>query len=1048
MIEKQYKKLRVAGLMLVCMMLFSAVIGQQAQQGRRARQTVDVTIKVADESGAPVAGANVTVGEGIVHVMTDANGSVTFRAYPDDFVTISSPSYEKSVLLVTDLVQSSTVTLIQGKLYMTTEDDVPLPFATLKKRNITGPEVTVEASRLASYPTNDIRNTLTGLTSGLDVRELYGWPGISAQEAVGQFGATDKFSNVPVAIVDGIYTDLSEMPLDFAEIESITINKGILSNAMFGPVAGNGGSIYIKTKRGAKNERLLDINLETGVSVVDRMPGYVQGGDYARLNNIARTADGLAALYDNADIAAYDMNNPYDKYHPSIDFYDMIFKSSMPYRKAGVSSSGGNDIVQYYSYVGYNGQGDIYKIGAESNYNKLSTRQNVDVKVNDALSVNFSFYGNIITRKSPNYGYDVDFTSENTSSNPVLGNIEMPAVLDDVRSVPPVAFPVYALEDDGSGIPWYGVSSNYTNNPVAGMLAQGYYDETGRLGASSIALNFDLGKLVDGLKSTTFVGFNIYNLVRRGQADDYMAYIATPGVSAATGNDTILLTKSSSHNLVNQTEMAKLMDYYFQRYAFYESLEYNKKFGENSLQANLTYYLGKTFKNGIEEPERQQNLILHSMYSWRDKLSAELVLNYSGTYSFDKDNRYKLFPSGGLSYVVTESNSGAVNYVKVRGQAGMIGVEKFTSPFYYITRLSQNTSGSAFGPISTNTWFGTTTDASVPRTNPQRIGNPDLGWEVYKEINLGFDALMLDKKLYLEMTYMHYMDDGSILQVSNVLPYAAGLTGARPYYNYTQLKGDYLLSDLSFTQSFGDVTLTLGANATTGVEKRVKYDEPNYRNDYQKRTGKASDAIFGMTYLGKFASDAETTVVPQLFDAELKAGDLKYADLDGDGLVDDNDQSMIGHSAPRLYYGINARLRYKNFEFFVHGAGRAFYDLALTNAYYWNGWGDNNYSEFVRDNVGEAYPRLTYYRVNNNFITSDFWLTKGGYFKIQNVELAYTIPAKAVQFMGSQGVRLYVRGANLLTLSQVKDVDPESINSGVENYPLFKTFTGGVKINF
>jgi TonB-linked SusC/RagA family outer membrane protein len=1046
-----YEKLRFAGMILLCLFIASNASGQ-AQKERRARQTVNVTFKVTDEAGAPIPGAAVVVGEGVIHTEADDAGSVTFTAYPEDFVTVSAPSYEKSVLLVTDIIQTGAVALGQSKLYMTSDDDVPLPFATMKKRHITGPEITIDAARLAKYPTNDLRNAFTGLTSGWDVRELYGWPGVSAMENLGQYGATDKFSNMPVAIVDGIYTDLSEMHIDISEIESITINKGILGNAMFGPVAANGGSIFIKTKRGAKNERLLDVNLESGVSVIDRMPGYVGGGDYASLNNTARAADGLAELYTPAAITEYSKNDPYNMYYPSIHFRDLMIKNTMAFRRAGVSSSGGNDVVQYYSYVGYDGQGDIYNMGAKADFNKISTRQNVDVKVNDFVSVDFSFYGNVSIRRSPNYGWDPDFTSENTSSNPVLGLIEMPAVMTDIREIPPIAFPVYARIDEVSGVPWYGVGTTYRNNPIGNLEAQGYYVETGRMGASSIALNFDFAKLIPGLKSTTFVGFNIYNQVRQGQAEDYDAYVVTPSVSAATGNDTILLTKSSAHALANQTSMARLMDYYYQRYAFYESLDYTKSFGESDLQTTLTYYIGKTFKNGIEEPERQQNLIWHTLYSLKDKYSAELVLNYAGTYSFAEDNRYKLFPTAGLGWVISDENFmsgvGAIDYLKLRAQAGMLGVETFLSPFYYETRLSQNTSGSAFGPISTNTWFGTTTDANVPRTNPQRIGNPDLGWEIYKEFNAGFDALLFNKQLSLSMSYLSYLDDGAVVQVSNVLPYAAGLQAARPYYNYTQLKGQYLLTDLILTKKVGGLTLSLGGNVTTGVEKRVKYDEPNYTFDYQKRTGRPSDAIFGMEYLGKFSTDADAMAEPQLFDAELKAGDLQYADLNGDGFIDDTDQQMIGNSAPRMYYGITAQLRYKGFELFVHGAGRAFYDLALTNAYYWNGWGDNNYSNFVRDNIGGAYPRLTYYRINNNFLTSDFWLTKGDYFKIQNIELAYTIPAKAVQFLGSQGIRLYVRGANLLTLSGVKDVDPESINSGITNYPLFKTFTGGVKLNF
>ncbi|MZP57162.1 MAG: SusC/RagA family TonB-linked outer membrane protein, partial [Bacteroidales bacterium] len=154
--------------------------------------------------------------------------------------------------------------------------------------------------------------------------------------------------------------------------------------------------------------------------------------------------------------------------------------------------------------------------------------------------------------------------------------------------------------------------------------------------------------------------------------------------------------------------------------------------------------------------------------------------------------------------------------------------------------------------------------------------------------------------------------------------------------------------------------------------------------------GKAVDTYWGQTYMGKFSSDEETLLIPQLFDEVLKKGDLKYKDMNNDGVIDDNDQSALGHTTPRLYYALNANLNYKNIGLTVIGTGSAFYDIPLTNSYYWNGWSDNNYSKFVKDNIGEAYPRLTYYKVNNNFISSDFWLTKGGYFKIQNIELSYT----------------------------------------------------------
>jgi hypothetical protein len=173
--------------------------------------------------------------------------------------------------------------------------------------------------------------------------------------------------------------------------------------------------------------------------------------------------------------------------------------------------------------------------------------------------------------------------------------------------------------------------------------------------------------------------------------------------------------------------------------------------------------------------------------------------------------------------------------------------------------------------------------------------------------------------------------------------------------------------------------------------------------------------------------------------------------MNGDGVVDDNDASKIGSSLPKLMYALQVHLGYKGFELTVVGTGRALYDIVENSRYFWNGWGDNTYSQFVADNVlnnGSEYPRLTYYKVNNNFVTSDFWLAKGGYFKIQNAELAWNVPAEKMPWPGIHGIRVFVRGANLLTISKVKDIDPEATFSGIYDYPLFRTATTGVKLTF
>jgi len=1044
---------KFAGFCLACL-FFAGTL--QAQEAKPKVKSIDIALLVTDSLGKPVAGAAVVVGEGFIHKETAQDGKVTFNASATDFITITHAGFEKAVVVAGELPDNKTVVLTQAGLFLTADDAIPLPFMTVKKRRITGSTGLITGSMLEKYPSTDIRNAFTGLATGLDVRELNGSPGISAEEELAVFGIGEKVNiaarglNV-MYIIDEIPTDITEMPLDPGEIESVTVIKDVVGKSMYGP-AGANGVIFIKTKRGRQNERILNANVEYGVNTIDRMPGWVSGAEYAKLNNMARANSGLEPLYDESDIAAYAKNDPYDMYHPSVNYRNMMLKNSMNFQRFNISSTGGSDKVQYYSYLGYAGEGDLYKIGAKADYNRLNARSNIDIKINDFLRAQFDFFGGLSFRRSPNYGFDPDFTSE-SSSNPVLSITEFPSVLNDIISTPPIAFPVYANNDPELKSPWYAVSSTYGSNPVGGVMKNGYYTESGRNGTFNVALEYDMKALVKGLKSKTYIGFSAFNLVRIGKAENYTAYRADPSTTA-TGADTILLVKV--HDGVDQASQAKLHDFYYQRFAAYENLNYARTFGHSDLQASLTYYLSRISRNGIEEPQRQMISVLSALYSWKNKYHLQGVLNYSGSSSFSKDARYFLSRSGGLGWVVSEENflkdSKWIDYLKIRGEYGVMGFESFRSPFGYRSdwNFSSSTSeGTTFGPYSSNQWFGSATDTYY-RTYPGRTGNPLLNWEKRRELNAGIELLMAKRKLYLEVNYYNHLRDGMIASLAK-LPYIAGISSWRPAFNYNQARYSGVEATLRYSKNRGDFQYSLTGRASLPKMVWERYDEPNYRYDYQRRTGRDMDEIRGQTYLGRFSSDEETMQVPQLFDDELHAGDLKYQDLNEDGVVDDNDESKIGNSYPRLLYSFELRLKYKRLEISAIGTGRAFYDILLSNRYFWNGWGDNNYSRFVADNVlnnGDAYPRLTYYRVNNNFESSSFWLRKAGFFKIQDAELAWNVPVEKLQWSNVRGLRLFVRGANLYTFSKIKDVDPEATSAGVYDYPLFRTITGGLKLTF
>lgn len=1044
--NKLFRKSRY--LITILLIIFTAGKINAQEKPVRADKLVSFNLEVTNEQGIAIENARVVVGEGIDFALTDKNGTCLLKGYAEDFVNISAPGYEETIIMVQNILNNNNIQLKKSRLLMAPEDNVYLPFNTQKKRFLTGSSATITGNRLERYPTTDLRNALSGLVPGMRVREYNGSPGMSAEEKLGTYGITTKVGissrgrNMMV-IIDNIPLDITEMPLDPQEIESVTVIKDIVGKAMYGPMASD-GIIFIKTKRGRANERILTVNTEQGVSVIDRFPEWTTGVDYAKLNNMARQNDGMTPLYSATDITAYAKQNPNDLYHPNVNFREMMLKNTRSFTKINLSSSGGDKTVQYSSYLGYNGEGDIYKIGPKADYNRLTASTNVDIKITDELKVSADLALGLTIRRSANYGYTATVTEGGAQTD----LIEISSVFPDIIKTPPNAFPVYANNDPSLKFPWFGVSSAYPTNPVGNLISNGYYNEIGRKGNAKFELNYDMSRLIQGLSSETFLGYDILNLLRIGKAEDYWAYIVTPATTPS-GNDTILFTKR--HDGIKTNDLNNLHDYFYNRVNFFEKLNYQKTFGDHAIQSNLTYMLFKLSKDGIKEPERQQNGILTMNYIYSDRYMLTGVLNYGGTYTLEKNARYRLFPSIGAGWIISEenfmSNLKFIDFLKLHGQAGILGYEGFMAPYLYNDRWIAS-SGVAFGPHSANRWFGTTNQTVVPIAYPNRIGHPGLIWEEKKEISIGMDAILLKEKLSLEVSYYNNVHDGIITTLSNTLPSIAGISTAIPRANVNTIRYYGWETGIQWTNAYGKIKYSLGGNATIQNSEYIKFNEPDYRFDYQFTTGKPVDAYWGHTYLGKFKTDAEALAVPQIYDAVLKAGDLKYKDMNGDGFIDDNDRSVIGHTTPRLFYGINISLSYGNFDAYIMGTGAAFYDIPLTNSFFWNGWGDNNYSTFVRDNIGEAYPRLTYYKVNNNFIPSDFWLTKGDYFKIKNIELAYNIPPNKLQVIHSHGMRIFVRGANLLTLTKIKNVDPESINAGITTYPLYKTFTGGIKLTF
>lgn len=1024
-------------------------------QKNKASRVVDISVTVVDGKGECVPAVSVSVGEGVARYTADNNGMVAFKSPMRELVTFSKEGYASVTMPVSVLLDTDNVVLTQDVLFAGNHDDVFVPHSSVKKRYMVGSSVTISGEELARYSSSDIRNALTGVLPGVNVVENFGQVGMSPLEHIGQYGAATAVSVTTrgrqlMYMVDDVPVNIDETPLAPDQIESVTIVRDVVDKTLYGPTAAD-GIIYIRTKRGRYNERYLNVAYEGGVNVVDRMPQFVNASTYARLNNIARNNSGLAPLYSASDVLAYSGNDPYDKLHPSVNFSEMMLKNVMQYHRANVSSAGGNDIVRYQVFLGWNSQDDIYKIGPRADYNNVSLNGKVDVRLNKYIKLDFGVLSSIGIRRSGNYGYSSNYSSEDQSSNTTLGVAEFPDIISHITTIPQLSFPVYADNSETLESPWYAVSSKYTQNPIANILENGSYTETIRKALFNVGIDIDLSFITKGLSSYTYGAYDATNLVRLGKMEDYAAYIITTETDLE-GNVLVVPQQSSSHSVQQMSSKTKLLDYFSSRFYLIERLKYDRTFGKHRVAAGADYMITKRTQKFITEPRREMNIGLDGSYSYDERYIARIAMNVHGTYSLL--NPWSFSPTVGFGWIVSGEeffrNVRNVDFLKLRLQGGLLNYDSLTSANRDLDNYSWNNGGQKFGPHTNNQWFGGDQGTSTNRTYASMLGNPDLRLERRYEAEAGLDLTAFDRRLDVSATYWYNYYDGAITSMTNVLPLIAGVSSGSMYMNWNKTVRQGFDLNFSWKHTVGDFNYGISGWASTLFSRIVRTDELDYDEDYRVKAGKSASAIWGLKYEGQFATDGEASSSGQMFDEELHAGDYRYKDMNGDGIVDDSDICVIGDSAPKLSYALTLNFGWKGLDLLITGTGMAFYDAQLTNSYFWNGWGDSNYSLYTLKHLNDpSSPELAYNKVNNNWKLSDKWLADGSYFKIQCLEIGYRLPVEKMKISGVlRNARVYLRANNLLTISGIRDVDPEALNSGLTNYPLMRTFVAGLKLTF
>lgn len=894
-------------------------------------------------------------------------------------------------------------------------------------QNTTAPVTVITGEELLRYPGSNLMEALTGKIPNMQIWRTDYSPGGPTREegsdvnmAIRGFGYT--------ILVDGV-----ERPLDDIspyEVESVPILRGMTARGMYGYTAAN-GLIIVKTKRGQTGKREISANVEYGTRMTDksRMPEWLNAYDYATMFNRAAINDGADPLdvenlpYNSEYLEGYRTGSNPLKYFDE-NLYDEIFNNSMDYKRVNLSYGGGSETTNYFFNLNYFGEGKGYLQNKENTFDQIRLRSNIDVDVTDDFTFSVDVLTSLQFRKSP---------------------LDMDAVWGVLGRYPVNAYPIEIAPDT------FGTNPTYSRNPVADISKRNYNNRFDRDGQVNLGFDYDFGKFVKGLKADAYLSYDAYSYqnVATERNFTYSKYQPSWSVTPA-GNDTMSLIQYD----LDQPDagFTRTDDRFTSRIGAFANISYQNTFGEHQIGANLNGFLQSITRKGSAYDDRRLNYSFTSNYAYKNKYFVDLIMSLTGNQNLPQANRFKTFPSLGLGWMLSEENfmksASAIDELKLRVSYGTQGFYNGPGNYLYITEWR------TFGNAQFDKELEGSKVESMQQVYVDHDGNPSIGWGTVSEFDVGIDGVFLDNRLNLQLDY-YVMSTTGIVQGAMV----PGIIGLTNYYdNIGENKYNGMDGYISFSDKIGDFHYSLGANAGFNTSEVIADNLPAYKYDWLNHVGNPTDAIYSFTALGLFKDEDDITNSPEQTYGAVSPGNIKYKDINDDGKVTSNyDKEMIGHTDPRFTYGVNLSLGFKGVQLYVLGYGMSQRDVDVQGNGYYHRYGNDKYSAYIQENAwtlgnnedpNALHPRLTTESVRNDNLTSTYWLRNAAFFKIKNVELSYELPDGVTDQLKISNIKFFIRGTNLLTFSEIKDLDPENLNLGVTTYPSAKTFTGGIAINF
>jgi len=1009
---------------LFLMILLPGLLPVTTLRAQQAGIGFTVSGTVMTGQGEPLPGVNVYIRNTTTGVITDPEGRFVLRNIPRNATVVFSfvgyNNYEMKVVQTKERLK-----IVLDPSINELDEAVVVGHGTQRKITTTGAISTISTEEL-QVPATSVSNMLAGRVAGVIGVQRSGEPGNDYSEfwirGISTFGANSG----ALVLVDGVEGDLND--IDPMDIESFSILKDASATAVYGNRGAN-GVVLVTTKRGKAGKLKIQVKANRTLSFSERLPDYVDALTYAQLANEALVVRGKEATYSETDLELF-KNGLDPDMHPDINWRDVILEDYTWLSQYNLNISGGGAAARYYLSVGYQSQEGIFRQDESANkynvncdYNQYNFRANVDASLTPTTELSLNIDDVISTKKIP--GYD-----------------DNDAIWGAQANLTPVTCPVRysngqlaAYGDDGSQI-----------TPYVLLNKTGYK----RTGDNTVNVKLNLNQKLDFLtKGLTLNGLFSYKYYGQHISRRYKM----PALYYATGrqNDGTLITKKT----VSEEDATYSQSAYIERLSYGEvKLDYNRTFHEDHHVSGLFlgYMQDERTSDGSDYddviPVRYQDLSFRATYSYKDTYLLEANLGYSGSMDFASGEQFGFFPAFSLGWVPTQykwtrEHVPFVSFLKLRASWGQVGNGDLDERFPY---LSLMTSGS-------NDWGSTTTE--------DKVGVNNLKWEVATKWDVGLDAKFWKERFDLTVDGFLTHDD-NIYQQRSTIPEEVG-AAQNPWTNAGSMKSWGADGNLTYNQAFSkDLELTVRGNFTWARNKVTHWEQTGINYPYQAYAGYRYGIQRGLVALGLFRDQADIDNSPtQTFMSNYLPGDIKYKDVNGDGIVDDEDVVPLRSSSdPELEYGLALELRVKRwtFEAYFTGQHKVSYFLGGTGYYPFSGEEEGNVLDIVAEqknrwtpasysgttdteNPDARFPRLTYGDNANNNRASTFWLADASFLRLKTAEVAYRLDGPWMHERGISSATLSLTGTNLACWDKVNLWDPEQASSNGSVYPIQTKFT-------